>query len=134
MGGAWLSGRLAGRVPLRRQIRRGFTIMVAVTVVNVVLNATLDPHLAWAVLPVAGYSFGWALMVPAVTLLVLDQAPDRRGMASSVHAFIGSLANGLVAGVVVPAAMHSTLWLALASAALMSVGLVAWQWVRNRVA
>jgi DHA1 family bicyclomycin/chloramphenicol resistance-like MFS transporter len=133
MGGAWWSGRLAGRTPPRRQIRRGFTIMVAVTVVNVVLNATLEPHVAWAVLPVAGYSLGWALMVPAVTLLVLDQAPDRRGMASSVHAFIGAVANGLVAGVLVPLVMHSPLALALASAVLLAIGLVAWQWVRRQV-
>ena len=47
-------------------------------------------------------------------------------MASSVHAFIGSMANGLVAGVLVPLVMHSTAALALASAALMAVGLVYW--------
>ena len=33
-------------------------------------------------------------------LLVLDLYPQRRGMASSLQAFIGSSANGLVAGVV----------------------------------
>ena len=39
---------------------------------------------------------------------------------------MGSVANGLVAGVVAPLVMHSTLALALTSLALMSVGLVAW--------
>jgi maleylacetoacetate isomerase/maleylpyruvate isomerase len=34
MGGAWLSGRLAGRIPQRRQIRHGFVIMVAVSLVK----------------------------------------------------------------------------------------------------
>jgi DHA1 family bicyclomycin/chloramphenicol resistance-like MFS transporter len=133
MGGAWWSGRIAGRTPPRRQIRTGFTIMVTVTIANLVLNATLEPHFAWAILPVAGYSLGWALMVPAVTLLVLDQAPDRRGMASSVHAFIGAMANAFVAGVVAPLAMRSPLGLALTSALLLAVGLVAWQWVRRQV-
>jgi DHA1 family bicyclomycin/chloramphenicol resistance-like MFS transporter len=66
--------------------------------------------LAWALLPVAVFSFGWALMVPVVTLLALDQAPDRRGMASSVQACVGSLANALVAGVVMaPLVMHGLL-------------------------
>jgi DHA1 family bicyclomycin/chloramphenicol resistance-like MFS transporter len=33
---------------------------------------------------------------------VLDQAPDRRGMASSLQACIGSVANALVAGALAP--------------------------------
>ncbi|MCK7499812.1 MAG: hypothetical protein MZW92_62495 [Comamonadaceae bacterium] len=32
------------------------------------------------------FSFGWALMVPVVTLMVLDLVPERRGMASSLQA------------------------------------------------
>ena len=67
-----------------------------------------EPHAAWAILPVAIFAFGWALMVPVVTLMVLDLAPDRRGMASSLQAFIGSAANGIVAGVIAPLVMHST--------------------------
>ena len=41
-------------------------------------------------------------MVPVVTLLVLDLVPERRGMASSLQAFVGSTANGVVAGVISP--------------------------------
>ena len=104
--------------------------MLATSVVNVVLNALLAPHAAWALLPVAVFSFGWALMVPAVTLLALDQLPDRRGMASSVQASVGSLANAAVAGVVAPLVMHSTLALALTSLAMLGVGVVAWVWVK----
>lgn len=133
VAGSWLSGRVAGRLPPKRQIRRGFRIMIATTVVNVVLNAWLPPHPAWALLPVAVFAFGWALMVPVVTLMVLDQAPERRGMASSLQACIGSLANGLVAGVIAPLVMHSTLALALGSAVMLGVGLVAWAWVKSRV-
>ena len=51
-------------------------------------------------MPIAPFSFGWSLMVPVVTLMVLDLVPERRGMASSMQACIGSLANGLVAGVI----------------------------------
>ena len=83
-------------------------------------------------LPIALFAFGWALMVPVVTLLVLDLYPERRGMASSLQAFVGSTANGLVAGVVVPLIMHSTLLLATASLLMMSVGLVAWIYLHHR--
>ena len=85
-------------------------------------------------LPIAIFAFGWALMVPVVTLMVLDLVPDRRGMASSLQAFIGSVANGLVAGVIAPLVMHSTVALAATSLAMMSVGVFAWLWVRRRVA
>jgi DHA1 family bicyclomycin/chloramphenicol resistance-like MFS transporter len=84
-------------------------------------------------LPVGLYSFGWAVVVPVVTLILLDLFPERRGMASSVQAFLGSVANALVAGVLVPLVMHATMTLALASAALMAVGLVAWMAVRRHL-
>jgi DHA1 family bicyclomycin/chloramphenicol resistance-like MFS transporter len=133
MGGAWLSGRLAGRIKPRHQIRHGFLIMLVTSLVNVALNLLLPPHVAWALLPVAVFSFGWALMVPVVTLMALDQLPDRRGMASSVQSCVGSLANAAVAGVVAPLVMHSTLALALTSLGMMCVGMVAWVWVKPRL-
>jgi DHA1 family bicyclomycin/chloramphenicol resistance-like MFS transporter len=54
-------------------------------------------------------------------------------MASSLQAFVGSVANGIVAGLISPLVMHSTLGLALASAAFLCIGLLAWQWVGKRV-
>jgi MFS transporter, DHA1 family, multidrug resistance protein len=131
MGGAWLSGRLAGKISPRRQIRHGFLIMVVVSIVNVVANFLFEPHASWALFPIAIFAFGWALMVPVVTLLVLDLYPERRGLASSLQAVIGSTANGIVAGVIAPLVMHSTRALALSSIAMMSVGLVAWIWVKR---
>ncbi len=131
MAGAWLSGRMAGRLPPRRQIRLGFTIMVAAALINVLLNALFAPHVAWAMWPVAAYALGWALITPVITLMVLDVQPDRRGMASSLQYGVASAANGLVAGVVVPLVMHSPLALALTSLAFVSVGLVAWRWARR---
>jgi MFS transporter, DHA1 family, multidrug resistance protein len=132
MGGAWVSGRLAGKIPPRRQIRHGFLIMVVVSLANVAANFVLAPSAAWALLPIAVFAFGWALMVPVVTLLVLDLYPERRGLASSLQAVIGSTANGLVAGVIAPLVMHSTRALALTSLVMMSVGLFAWVFLHRQ--
>ncbi|RZJ57706.1 MAG: Bcr/CflA family efflux MFS transporter [Acidovorax sp.] len=132
MGGAWLSGRLAGKIAPKRQIRHGFVIMFTVAVLNLAANLLFPVHVAWALAPIAVFSFGWALMVPVVTLLVLDLYPERRGMASSMQAFVGSTANGLVAGVIVPLVMHSTVLLALSSLLMMCVGLVAWMVLHHR--
>ncbi len=132
MGGAWVSGRMAGRISPKRQIRHGFVIMLSIATINLVANSLFTASAAWAMFPVAIFAFGWALMVPVVTLLVLDLHPERRGMASSLQAFIGSSANGLVAGVIAPLVMHSTLGLAAVSLGMMLIGLVAWVLLHRR--
>jgi MFS transporter, DHA1 family, multidrug resistance protein len=133
MGGAWFSGRLAGRIKPKHQIRNGFVVMLAISVANLLYSLFLPVAAPWALIPIAIYAFGWALMVPVVTLMVLDLVPTRRGMASSLQAAIGSVANGFVAGVIAPLVMHSTVALAVAALLMMSVGMVAWIWVKPRV-
>ena len=132
MAGAWLSGRMAGKVAPKRQIRHGFAIMLTTSIVNLIANLLFPAHAAWALIPIAIFAFGWALMVPVVTLLVLDLYPARRGMASSLQAFVGSSANGLVAGVIAPLVMYSTPALAAASLAMMFIGLAAWVYLHHR--
>ena len=132
MGGAWLSGRLAGRIAPERQVRIGLGIMLAVSVVNVVANLLFKAHVSWSMIPIGVYSLGWAMMTPVVTLMVLDLFPERRGMSASMQAFVGSAANGLVAGVLAPLVMHSTIGLAVAALLLMMVGLIAWGVLQRR--
>ena len=132
MAGAWLSGRLAGKIAPKRQIRHGFLIMVLVSVINLGANLLFPAHVSWSMFPIAIFAFGWALMVPVVTLLVLDLYPERRGMASSLQAFIGSTANGIVAGVIALLLMHSAVGLAAASMLMLFVGLVAWVYLHHR--
>ncbi|MFO1087645.1 MAG: multidrug effflux MFS transporter [Reyranellaceae bacterium] len=134
MSGAWLSGALAGRIEPKRQVRYGFMIMVVIAIANLALNLMFEAQAWWAMWPIAIFSFGWSLMVPVVTLLVLDVVPERRGMASSLQAAVGSLANGIVAGVISPLVMHSTQLLALASLTMLGIGVVAWLWVKPRLA
>jgi DHA1 family bicyclomycin/chloramphenicol resistance-like MFS transporter len=133
MAGAWMCGRLAGRVPKRRQVRWGFAIMALAALGNVGLNGLFTAHVSWALLPVTLYAFGWSLMTPLVTLMLLDLAPQRRGLASSLQTGLGAAINAAVAGVVAPAVMHGTRSLALAAAMLFGGGLLAWLWVRRRL-
>ena len=132
MSGAWLSGRLAGKIAPKRQIRHGFVIMLVTSVINLAANLLFPAHVSWALFPIALFAFGWALTMPVVTLLVLDLHPERRGMASSLQAFVGSSANGLVAGVIAPLVMHSTPALAAVSLGMMCIGLVAWIYLHHR--
>ena len=131
MLGAWVSGRVAGKLSQKRQIRNGFVIMLCIGVVNLMANLLLTAHVSWALWPLGIFAFGWAMMVPVVTLLVLDLHPDRRGMASSLQMFIGSGSNGIVAGLIAPWVMHSTVALSTASLCMMGIGLVAWLILRK---
>ena len=133
MAGAWMSGRRAGVMKPRDQIGAGFLIMFGISALNLLLNLVFPPSASWAMFPIAIFSFGWAMMVPVVTLLALDLVPERRGMASSLQAFVGSMANGLVAGVLAPIVMHSTVALAATSLGMLCIGLAAWIWVRRKV-
>ncbi len=132
MAGAWVSGRMAGKLAPKQQIRYGFFIMLLIAIINLAANMLFKANVTWALFPIAIFSFGWAMMVPVVTLLVLDLHPERRGMASSLQAFIASMANGLVAGVIAPLIMHSTVLMAAVSLAMMCVGLIAWVYVHRR--
>jgi MFS transporter, DHA1 family, multidrug resistance protein len=132
MSGAFFSGRMAGKVAPKTQIRYGFLIMMTIGLVNLLANFFFVANAVWALIPIAIFAFGWALMVPVVTLLVLDLHPERRGMASSLQAFIGSTANGIVAGVIAPLVMHSALALASASLLMLCVGLFAWMYLHKR--
>jgi DHA1 family bicyclomycin/chloramphenicol resistance-like MFS transporter len=132
MTGAWVSGRMAGKLAPKQQIKYGFSVMLLIAVLNLVVNLLFKAHVSWALIPLAIFAFGWAMMVPVVTLLVLDLHPERRGMASSLQAFIASMANGLVAGVIAPLVMDSTVSMAVASLAMMGVGLIAWVYVHQR--
>ena len=133
MAGAWASGRMAGRIKRQHQVRHGFLIMLLVGLLNLALNLVFEPRAWWAIAPLGIYSFGWAMMVPVVTLMVLDLVPERRGMASSLQACVGALANGLVAGVIAPLVMHSPVALAATSLLMMCIGLAAWVWVKPRL-
>lgn len=132
MLGAASSGRLAGRISARRQIGYGFAIMGSMAVLNLGLNLIWAPDVRWALIPLCVFAYGWALLVPVVTLLVLDLHPERRGMASSLQMFVGSSSNGLVAGVIAPLVMHSTVSLAAACLSMLALGMGAWIYIRRR--
>lgn len=132
MAGAWVSGRMAGKLAPKQQIKYGFSIMLLIALVNLGANWLFKAHAAWALFPIAIFAFGWAMMVPVITLLVLDLHPERRGMASSLQAFVGASANGVVAGVIAPLVMHSAVSLAASSLAMMCLGLFAWLYLHRR--
>lgn len=124
--GAWLSGRLAGRLDPRATIRLAYAIMFAAAACNLAWSALAAPALPWSVVPVMVYTIGMSLAMPSLTLLALDLFPANRGMAASLIGFSHSFVSGIAAGVVSPLLSHSHLALALGMAGIAAAGWSCW--------
>jgi DHA1 family bicyclomycin/chloramphenicol resistance-like MFS transporter len=129
--GSWLSGRFAGKLSMRQLVLRGYLLMGAAALLNVLISLWLPPGLPWSVLPIPIYTLGMSLAMPCLTLLSLDPFPAQRGLASSCQMFLQSIFNGLVAGVIAPVLWGSTRTLAFGMAGLMVLGAAsAWMHLR----
>lgn len=126
MLGAFLSGRLAGRLTPRRTVLAGFLAMGCAAALNIAYCALMPPALPWTVVPIMMYSTGMALAMPSVTVLALDLYPHLRGTTSSLQGFAHSLFSGITAGVISPLVSASALTLALAMGLLLLAGACAW--------
>ncbi|MDR2788237.1 MAG: multidrug effflux MFS transporter [Candidatus Accumulibacter sp.] len=132
MVGSWWSGRLAGRLSSQRTILRGYQLMGIAVTCNLALNLALPPSLPWAVLPIFLYNFGNSLVMPSLTLLVLDHFPEQRGLASSCQMFLQSMCNVVIAGMIAPMAWGSTLSLSIAMTCLMLTGAACF-WLNQKI-
>ncbi|WP_186408727.1 multidrug effflux MFS transporter [Candidatus Accumulibacter aalborgensis] len=120
--GAWLSGRLAGKLSLARTITVAYLIMATAAAVNIGLNVALPPALPWSVIPIFGFTLGMSLAMPCLTLQALDLFPEQRGLAASCQTFLQAGFNSLAAGLIAPALWGSTLSLALGMGGLLLLG------------
>jgi DHA1 family bicyclomycin/chloramphenicol resistance-like MFS transporter len=102
MIGALLSGRLAGRLSPLRTIRIGYAVLAAACVVNLAISYFVSPYVAWNVLPIFVYTIGSSLIMPSVTLLLLDLFPAMRGMTSSLQGFVQFALGAVIAGSIAP--------------------------------
>ncbi len=120
--GAWLSGRVAGKWTRARTIQTGFAITCCSALANLAGNALHAPALPWAVIPIMSYTIGISLIMPSITLTLLDYYPHHRGMVSSLQNCVATLLNAVVAGLISPLLSHSGFSLALGMAVFSGVG------------
>jgi DHA1 family bicyclomycin/chloramphenicol resistance-like MFS transporter len=95
--GAWISGRIAGRMTATRTLAWAFAFMGAAAGGNFWWHSVHAPALPWSVAPLFFYSFGMALAFPTLTLLALDLFPEKRGLAASCQSFIQTGGGAVVA-------------------------------------
>ena len=133
MGGAMLSGRVAGRIKPIQAVVLGCAIMVVASLSNLLLNALVPPSVPWSVVPIFVYTLGMSLTLPSLTILALDLYPKQRGLAASCQSFIQSGGNALIS-LIAPLVWGTTMSLALAQVGFLVLSLVGVTLYRRKIA
>ncbi|MEN9865308.1 MAG: hypothetical protein RL748_898, partial [Pseudomonadota bacterium] len=124
--GALFANRLAGKLPLRKQVNIGYTIALGSCAINVLYHYYQAAAVPWSVLPLFFFSFGISIVAPGATLLLMELFPQRLGTVSSCQSFAVSMLGGITAGVLSPLLSDKVLWLALGQFGFGLLGLVCW--------
>lgn len=135
MLGSAISGVLAKQIAPRVQQRIGYGALLLGCASNVLYHLLTDmPVVPWAVLPIACYTLGLALLMPILSLQVMALFPDMRGLASSLQGFTQMSVFAIMAGAVVPQLFHSGLALALGQCITVVCGMLVWWWSQRSAA
>jgi MFS transporter, DHA1 family, multidrug resistance protein len=126
IGSAW-SGKVASRMPAVKMMWLGFGIMAAGALISVVYNYFFVAAIPWAVLPLAVYTFGLAVAMPALQVCALALFPDNRGLASSMQSFLQMTVFAMVSGLVAPMLFDSAFKLACGVLAGLVLSFACWR-------
>jgi DHA1 family bicyclomycin/chloramphenicol resistance-like MFS transporter len=124
--GALGANRLAGKIAVSTHVAIGFCFLIGATIANTIYHALLPPALPWSVAPMLFYGLGFSIIMPVVTLLVMDLFPRMRGLVSSCQSFTQTMLGAVVAGVVAPFLSHDATWLAVGQLGCVAISLTLW--------
>ncbi len=136
MLGAFVSGRVAGRLTAAATVRLGYAIMLGAGALNLAVSLALpEPRLPWSVLPIGLHAIGIGINFPTLTLILLDRFPKHRGGVSSVQAFISLVISAVMASLISPLLSGRMSTLALGALVSTALGFGAWRtyrWIEVR--
>lgn len=127
MVGAFISGRLAGRLPRHRQFLLGYGLLGFSVVANLLAHVVapdapmLVSQALWVVM-----AMGTQIIYPVMSLDMLDMYPDARGAAASVQSFVALCVGAVAMGMVAPLLDGNLTLLALASLLGALLSFLAW--------
>jgi DHA1 family bicyclomycin/chloramphenicol resistance-like MFS transporter len=124
--GSLSASRLAGRIPVSRQVLVGFAILLPASLGNVLYHTWLPPSLPASVVPLFFYTWGMAMITPGATMLVLDLFPEMRGTLASCQSFTQTMLGAVVAGLVAPFLDYSVWSLACGQLLFGALALACW--------
>ena len=114
--GAWISGRMAGRVRGTTQAEIGFVMALVAAGLMLALQAFVAaPSIHVQQVLLAAMALGVQLVSPVLSLRMLDLFPRARGAAASAQSFVSILISAMVFGQLAPLLSGSLLRLAAGS-------------------
>ena len=124
--GAYISNRIPGHWSPTGIISAGLAVMFAGVLVNLASSNLAAASIPTVIGPLLFYVTGFALMIPALTVLSLDCLPANRGTASSMQGFAQMIASAGVASFAVPLLSGRWLHFALGQALFLLISIGLW--------
>jgi len=132
MLGATLSGRLAAR-PARETVAIGYGFMFVGVGLNVASALMAPLTVSLHVLPIFVFCIGSSIVMPSVTLILLDLFPASRGLASSLQGFMQFSLSAVNAGTIAPLLSGSLIAFALGMGCFSVASLACWLAYQHRL-
>ncbi len=129
--GSMLIHRLSHKFSAPNLINAALTIAGFGVLLNLAAEQWADVNAWWVITPIVLYALGYSMTNPGLSLLAFDCLPTKRGMASSLQAFMQMGTAAVVTALVVPLVEENLLHMALANAALFSIAVLLWLSVRR---
>lgn len=124
--GSWFSGRVAHHWPVEKTIKLALALMITASLLNMLQSLWLTPMTIATVIPLALYTGGVGIAMPAMTVLALDCFPNNRGSASALQGFVQMMANALIASLAVPLLHTKPEYMAAGQLLLLICAILLW--------
>jgi DHA1 family bicyclomycin/chloramphenicol resistance-like MFS transporter len=129
--GSMIIHRLSHRFRTATLINSALALAAIGVLFNLAVEQWADVNAWWVITPIVLYALGYSMTNPGLSLLAFDCLPTKRGMASSLQAFMQMGTAAVVTALVVPLVEENLLHMALANAALFSIAVLLWLSVRR---
>jgi MFS transporter, DHA1 family, multidrug resistance protein len=126
--GAFIAGKMAGRLSMRKQVATGFSIMAVASVANLLVSAFVAPNVWVHIPPFALYAVGMAMMTPSITIALLDAFSWARGSVSGLQSSCNVAMMAVITAFIVAPAQQSLLGFAIVMFASQAIGFLIWRW------
>ncbi len=126
MLGAAASDRLLNYFPAIKIMHYALIAMFALAIINFALNYFAEISILRVVLPLALYAFCLSIIMPIISVEIINCFPNNRGAASAMQSFIQMGINGFIISLIVGALGTLFLNFTLAQISLMTFAIVLW--------
>jgi len=124
--GSIVSNRLLNHYSATQIMHLSICMMFGLALINLALNSIADVSIMRVMIPLALYSFSLSIMMPVISVEILNCFPNNRGSASAMQSFILMGFNGFSINVIVASLGILLFNFTLAQVLLMIVAFVLW--------